>query len=243
MFSKLFGAKTIHDLPVKVDMHSHLIPGIDDGAATLEESLYMIDRMGSMGFEKIITTPHILGDFYRNTPEIINSGLDKVREGLVKRGLSISIEAAAEYYMDEWLFEKLEKNEPLLTLGKNYVLVETSYVNKPNNLNEFIFMLRSNGYEPVIAHPERYTYMYDDFSKFKEFKDRGVLFQLNTVSLSGYYSPMAKKIAEKLLKEKMIDFIGTDCHRNRHLDAMDRTRKLKSFKRLQDCNLLNDELL
>lgn len=241
--SNLFSSKKDKVSQPTVDMHSHLIPGIDDGSESLEESIDLIKRMVGLGYKKIITTPHIMGDFYKNTPDNILGGLEVVKSALIKENIDVEIQAAAEYYIDEWFVEKIDRKDKLLTFGGNYLLVETSYLNRPSNLFEIIFKIQSAGYKVVLAHPERYSYMYDDFTGYEELFSKNIFFQLNLNSLSGYYSPMAKKISEKLIDRRMIQFIGTDCHGNRHLDCLEsKTRKSKYYSKLLELPLLNDSI-
>lgn len=226
-----------------VDMHSHLIPGIDDGSKTLEESIHLIQELQKLGYKKIITTPHIMGDFFKNSKETIVPGLTELKAGLLQLNINVEVEAAAEYYLDEWFIEKLEQNEPLLTLHGKYVLFETSYMNKPAQLHRAIFLMRSLGYIPVLAHPERYTYLYSSFDLFKEIYEMDVLFQINLNSLAGYYSKSAKAYAEKLIDNKMVDFVGTDCHGKRHLDVLATVKKTGYYQKLQKLNILNNTLI
>jgi protein-tyrosine phosphatase len=228
---------------VQVDMHSHLLPGIDDGSPDFEESLKIIKELSSLGYRKLITTPHIMGDFFKNTPEIILSKLDELKQFLKANGVEIEIEAAAEYYLDEWFMEKLKSPQPLLTFGNNYLLFETSYINEPSHLTEAIFEMRTREYRPVLAHPERYTYMYSDFNKFKEIYDKGVLFQININSLSGYYSQAAQKFAIKLIENNMVDFIGTDCHGLKHIEVLKKTMQQKVYKKILRSKIINNTLL
>jgi tyrosine-protein phosphatase YwqE len=201
------------------DIHSHLIPGIDDGVKTIEESLDLIRTFIQLGFKKLVTTPHIMSDAYHNTPEIIFSGLETLRRAAADAGLSITLEAAAEYYVDERLMDML-KNEKLLTLNGKYLLFEISYVNLPANLYEIIFKMIEKGYTPVLAHPERYPFWLSKFDEYEKLKDAGVLFQLNTNSLCGYYGTAVKKMAERLVDALMVDFIGSDMHGQRHMNAL-----------------------
>lgn len=227
-----------------VDMHSHLIPGIDDGSKSLEESVSLVKDFVDLGYKKIITTPHIMGDFFKNTKETIYPGLKTLREKLIEEGIHIEIEAAAEYYLDEWFIEKLDKDEPLLSFGKRYLLFETSYMNASSQLHQAIFKLRSLGYIPILAHPERYTYLYaEGFDAFKKIYDMGVLFQINLNSLAGYYSKPAKVFAEKLIDNKMVDFVGTDCHGQRHIDVLRKVKASSYYKKLNNLPLLNNSLL
>jgi tyrosine-protein phosphatase YwqE len=228
---------------ILADMHSHLLPGIDDGAVSIEESLDLIKGLAEMGYKKLITTPHIMGDFYKNTPEVIREKLAYVRSAVKKENLDISIDAAAEYYLDEWFVNKLENNEELLTFGNKFLLFETSFMNPPAQLNETIFQISARGLKPVLAHPERYVYMFDNFQKYEELREKGVLFQINLNSLTGYYSKPSQKIAEKLLKKGMVDFAGTDCHGDRHLASLIALKNSNSYQKLASVNLLNNSLL
>jgi len=210
-----------------VDMHSHLLPGIDDGAKDLETSIALIQKMASYGIKNIITTPHVLGDVYPNTPEIIKRALKEVRTALLERNITdITIDAAAEYMLDEQFSAILEKDK-LLTLKDNYVLVEMSYFNAPINLYELLFEIQLKGYKPVLAHPERYHFYHHNFKEYYKLKTAGCLFQLNLLSLTEHYGKHAQKTAEKLLKEHMYNFVGTDAHHEKHLDIV---RKVSTKK-------------
>jgi protein-tyrosine phosphatase len=241
IFNKLFKSNKLSapvDLGVLYcDMHSHFIPAIDDGSKSAENSVEMIRHFYNQGYKKIITTPHIMGDFYRNTPETIYIGLEKVKHQLKAEGINIAIEAAAEYYVD-YEFENKIKNEKLLTFGDQYVLIEISYVNPPDNLDRVLFELQTNGYKPVLAHPERYSFWSDNIKKFEDFANNGVLLQLNINSLTGYYSPLAKKVAEKLIDLQLIRFTGSDCHHLGHIDALKRVVFSPHLKKLIDSGLL-----
>lgn len=201
------------------DIHSHFIPGIDDGAKTLEDSIQMITEMHKLGYKKIITSPHIMSDYYRNTPEIILSGAKKVKQALEEVNVPIEIDAVSEYYLD-YDFERKLDEEKLLTFGNNYLLFEISYMNPPDNLYHVIFKMQLLGYKPVLAHPERYNFWHTDFEKYEAFLDKGVLLQMNINSLTGYYSPATKKIAEQMIDKNMISFVGTDCHHMGHINLI-----------------------
>lgn len=243
LFSKSTKIKELAELSrIGVDMHSHFIPGIDDGAQTIDDSLNMLRAMRDFGYRKVITTPHIMSDYYQNTPEIILSGLETVREAVKREGIEIEVFAAAEYYLDFDLESKIEKGG-LLTFGNNYLLFEVSYMNPPDIMNQVIFKMVTNGYRPILAHPERYPFWYDDFEKYEEFKDKGVLLQLNINSLTGYYGPGAKKIAQQLIEKNMVDFIGTDCHRMDHVEVIKECRREKYLHQLIDSGMLRNPAL
>ena len=227
---------------VAVDMHSHILPGIDDGADSLEKSLGMIAALGELGYRKLILTPHIMGDFYRNTPTGIREKLALVRAAVEQKGWEMELDCAAEYYLDEWFLGKVKGEEPLLSFGENYVLIETSYINDPLNFKEIIFALKAAGYTPVLAHPERYTYLYNRFDALSEMHENGILFQLNINALSGYYSSAAKKVAEKLIDLKLVHFIGTDAHHLRHLQILPKAIASPYFKKALALPLRNPQL-
>ncbi len=241
-FRKKSTAPQVDFSAVATDMHSHLIPGIDDGAKTIEDSIALIKELHALGYKKFITTPHIMSDFYRNTPETILGGLEQVREAIKAENIPVTIDAAAEYYLDDGFIHKLEE-EKLLTIGENnHLLFEISYVNAPDNLMEVIFRMQVLGYKPIMAHPERYPFWGNNFDFYGSLRDQGVLLQLTVNSLSGYYGPDAKRIAEKLIEKEWVDLVGTDTHATKHIQALHRTVKEKSFRKVIEFNLLNKHL-
>ncbi len=194
-----------------VDIHSHLVPGIDDGSDKVETSLEIMRGFENLGFKKMITTPHIMEDFYKNNPEVINTGLEVVRKAALSEGITLKLEAAAEYNIDDG-FEKKFKNDKLMTFGDNYILVELSTFTPHPNLLTILFNLQLEGYRIVLAHAERYSYWYDDMKGYEELRDRDVLFQVNLLSFISNHKPAIKKMAEKLASHDMIDFLGSDIH-------------------------------
>ena len=212
-------------------MHSHLIPGIDDGAKTLDDSLTLIRGLQELGFSKIITTPHIYNEYYPNTKEIIGEGLASLKTALQEANMPISIEASAEYFMDDH-FEGLINLNDIRPLMDKYVLVEMSFFGAPPKLEEYLFKIQLKGYIPILAHPERYLFFHNDYNRFREIKESGVLLQLNAASVLGYYGKPVKLIAQKLLKDKLIDLIGTDMHHVGHLEYLKANIKNKEFQQI-----------
>lgn len=200
----------------KVDIHSHLIPGIDDGSQTMDETIAMLAKFQSLGYKKVITTPHIMSDSFPNTSENILAGLEDVRAEVKKVGLTIEIEAAAEYYFDETFVAKI-KDKDLLTFGDNYVLLEFAFHSPPQYIDQMFFELQSRGYRPVVAHFERYMYYLGKIDRAVEWRQKGINIQININSLSGHYGQDIKKQAERIIDAGEFDFIGTDCHRIEHL--------------------------
>jgi tyrosine-protein phosphatase YwqE len=227
---------------IKTDLHSHLIPGIDDGSKSMEMTLNLLRKFIELGYSKVITTPHIMSDYYKNTPEIILGGLEEVRTAIEKEGLQIEIEAAAEYYLDFHLHD-LIKEKRILTFGDNYVLFELSFSAEPPGVKEAIFELITEGYKPILAHVERYPFYFDEWETIDNLKDRGCLLQLNINSLSGQYGPQVKKMGEALIDKDLIDVVGSDCHHMGHLELLDGLRTNPHIhKIINKPNLLNKTL-
>ncbi len=227
---------------IGTDMHSHLIPGIDDGVATMNQSIALIREMYDLGYSKIITTPHIQGEVYKNTPEIILAGLEEVRKAIKAEGINVQLEAAAEYLLDDQFTEKFQANN-LLTFGDKHILVEMSYFSPHPNLFNFIFDLQIEGYKVILAHPERYSYWFNNFKKYEELKDRGVFFQLNAISLGGYYDVKVKKVAEKLVDANMIDFLGTDMHNASYMKGLEDVRFEKYLDKILSSGKIMNRIL
>jgi len=224
--------------PLKVDIHSHLLPGIDDGSKSIEESLEIIEKFKKLGYKKLITTPHVMYDNYNNSSELIKNKLLELKNLLQ----DIELKASAEYYMDEEFKKRLEKKD-LLPIRDKYILFETSYYMRPNNFEDFIFMIKSLGFIPVFAHPERYRYLQGDIRKYEEIKELGVLFQCNINSIGGHYGKAAQKTIEKLSKYKMIDFLGSDTHSINHLNFLEEIVTSKTFYKIySNNNILNNSL-
>ena len=216
-----------------IDIHSHLLPGIDDGAKTFEDSLRLIKALQKIGITQIITTPHIIQHVWENTHEQITANRNSTLLKLRENNINIPFQAAAEYLMDDQ-FVKLFQTEQLLTLKDNYVLVEMSYINAPIQLYSILFDLQVAGYIPILAHPERYLFYHKNFNEYEKLKKSGCLFQLNLLAVVGYYGDNITKIAEKLLQKRMYDYVGSDVHHDNHIAAFDQKIKLKDSSPLNE---------
>jgi protein-tyrosine phosphatase len=214
---------------IMVDMHSHVLPGIDDGAKNPEESIALIRKMMALGIKKIIATPHIMADYYKNNATTINNALTILKAELVKENIDIEIEAAAEHYFDE-LFEERMKKRELMTMGDNYVLFEFSFISQPPNVIPVVQKLKDMGYKPILAHPERYPYL--DIEQLTTLHGWGISFQINTISLTGYYGKETKKAAENLIDQQLVDFISSDMHHLRHADALKHALKMPYLEKV-----------
>ena len=246
--SRIFGGKEKLLEPIdlgghlKVDLHSHFIPGIDDGAPDLEMSLELIKGMKNLGYSKVITTPHVMSDFYRNSSDTIRKGCDDVREALDKNRIDIEIDCAAEYNLDSEFQPKI-KAKDLLTFGDNYVLFELPFMAEPHNFAAAVFEMQLAGYKPVLAHPERYEFWHHTIEKYQELADKNILLQLNINSLTGQYGPAVKKVGMKLIENGLVSFLGSDCHHPDHINLMHQASKLEVVHQIVNSeDLLNKSL-
>ena len=238
----------IHELSdfssLAVDLHSHLIPGIDDGSKSMTDTIEILKAFKSLGYKKIITTPHVIRDSYDNSTETLLAGKEKVLEAMKKEGIDIGFDVSAEYYMDETMYARIESKD-FLPFGKNYILVELSYLEKMNNTLDLIYKLQVAGYRVILAHPERYPFYYEkDFKTYKSFKDRSVYFQLNMGSLVGKYGNGAKTVAQRMVDEEIVDFIASDLHTIKTIDVLkDCLKDRHTQKVIKSGMLLNKSLL
>ena len=196
------------------DMHAHWLPGLDDGVKSMEEALELLRGLEALGYQAAIATPHVMADHYRNSPEGIQSALSEVRQAAAAAGLRLRLEAAAEYYLDDSLFTALESSQ-VLSLAGRFLLFELSYLNRPSGLQQAIFAMQTAGFQPVLAHPERYPYLVAEaqLSPYRELSEQGVLLQINLGSLLGHYGPESRRCARQLIEAGLVHFAGTDAHR------------------------------
>jgi protein-tyrosine phosphatase len=226
---------------VSVDMHSHVLPGIDDGAQTVEDSAILVREMMALGIKKIIATPHIMADYYKNNATTINDALHRLNEHLKAEDINITVQAAAEHYYDEY-FVKLIDNNELMLINDKYVLFELAFTSKPPNIINTVQKITDKGLIPILAHPERYPYI--TLQEVESMRSWGCRIQMNTISLTGYYGKEVKKSAEALIDAGLIDFISSDMHHPRHAQAFKQALQTTYLKKLKDeGNLLNIELL
>lgn len=228
---------------LKTDMHSHLIPGVDDGSPDMDTSMALISGMQQLGYKKFITSPHIMWDMYKNERDSILKKADEVRNQLRQRNIDVEFYAAAEYFMDDYFSKLVRTGEPLLTIKDEWVLVEFSFISQPFDLKQNLFDLQIKGYKPVIAHPERYAYFHSKKEKVHELFEQGCLLQVNLLSLSGYYGKPVQEMAKYLLKNNMVSLFGTDLHHFRHLESLHNKEIFRIVKEAVDSgNILNTEL-
>jgi tyrosine-protein phosphatase YwqE len=223
-----------------VDIHAHLLPGIDDGAKTIEDSIELMTGMQALGIEQFIATPHVMTAVWENTRSGIEANFESTINQLVAANQQFSLRPAAEYLLDGTFLELMHK-EPLLTLKDNYVLVEMSYLSAPIQLYDIIFEIQLEGYKPVLAHPERYLFYHQNTREYHKLKQQGCLFQLNLLATVGYYGAHVTQAAETILQKGMYDFVGTDVHHQNHLKGLSQRIKTKGLENLKEA-MLNNQL-
>lgn len=227
-------------LPIHTDIHSHILPGIDDGSPDVETSIQLVKGLYDLGIRKTVATPHIIADMFRNTPATINAALDKLKQAVAKEGIDIEITAAAEYMLDDYFLKLLRTEKRLLTITGNIVLTEQSYATPTGNLNEIAFELVTAGYRPIMAHPERYPFYHGKYDEFYHLKDMGFLLQVNLLSLTGYYGKGVARAARYIFENEMADFVGTDLHHDRHMATLQHPNSLKLFEEHLNYRKFND---
>ncbi len=225
-----------------VDIHSHLLPGLDDGVESFKEAEEVILYFKKLGYRKIITTPHVTSRKYRNTSAQILQRLSELKEYLGRKKCDIIIEAAAEYRLDDNFFDWINGDMPLLIFGNKFLLFEMPTSKMPGNVQEFIAFCASHEYIPVLAHPERCTYLQRDFLLAEHLLNQGVLFQINVNSLVTEYSMAAQQTAEKFIERGWVHFLGSDCHHLRHVKMMQELKRKESFGKALSLPLMNNLL-
>jgi protein-tyrosine phosphatase len=216
-----------------IDIHSHLLPGIDDGAVTIEDTFRLAKALQGFGINQVITTPHVIQHVWDNSALQIKEKEQSTKVALENNQISIPFCAAAEYML-EVNFVHLFQSEKLLTLKDNFVLVEMSYINPPIQLYSILFDLQVAGYIPVLAHPERYLFYHNNFEEYNKLKTAGCYFQLNLISTVGYYGESITQITDKLLQKGLYDFVGSDVHHDKHIAAFEQNVRIKQLSPLRE---------
>lgn len=233
MFDFLFKKKTaeLPELFFHTDVHCHIMPGVDHGSPDEETSLKLIESEQTWGIERIILTSHVTESTFENNPDTLAAGFKRLTDAVASAGNHIRLAYSAEYRIDA-LFTEQYKNGMLVKMPGDYLLVENSFIQEPWGLDNLLFDLKINGFKPIMAHPERFGYYYNDKKRYTALHDAGNLFQINLLSLAGYHGADAKKIAEWLVEQGYADFLGTDMHHISHFEAIDKYLRSKDFKKL-----------
>lgn len=230
------------DLSVlNTDIHSHLIPGIDDGSPDMDTSLALLKEVEMLGYKKIITTPHVKTEYFQNDVTKLDDLCERLRRAARFEGIKLDIEVGAEHLLDEGVNQRI-KNGQFKTFGDNYLLVELPFMFPPFGLDGYIFELQLAGYKLILAHPERYLYWLNDFNQFIRLKDSGVLFQVNIISLGNYYGKDVYNLAKKLIDNNMVELLGTDTHSAKHIEAVRKSCSSSLLKKLLESGrIINKE--
>ncbi len=229
--------------PLGTDLHCHVLPGMDDGASTMNESIRMLTEMARLGFSKIIATPHVISSLYPNTRDQIEGQVFHLQEVIFDLKLDILIEGSGEYHMDDELLGLVQKSEVIPFGQRNYLLIELPWEKPRFSYEEILREIQILGYMPVIAHPERYGWMMGNMKLYQRLKDFGVLFQLNINSLNSLYGFPSKYAAHQLIDAGMISFAGSDAHYMGHITELQKALQNSHFAKLVNSGtLLNGEL-
>ena len=239
----LFGNKKEVDFSfLKTDIHSHMLPGIDDGADGMRESVHLIKGMYELGYRKMIITPHVrFGSFDNDTGEFENR-LQDVRYALEQVNIPMELEVGAEHTIDEGFYGHFKRGE-LKHFGRNkYLLIEFPFTSLPMGIKDTVFELQSAGYNLILAHPERYLYLREQPDMIKYLHDSNILFQLNILSLIGFYDKPTHKFADWLIKQDYIDIAGSDLHHQKHLDGIAKAKTNKYLYKLTESDRLMNSM-
>lgn len=243
LFDFLFRRKSA-ELPFQTDIHCHIIPGVDDGSPDVETSALLLERMYEMGYRRIFASPHVTQDTFENTPETIAEPTERLRAEITRRGLGIELGRHAEYRLDDFFLRQREAGK-LTPMPGNYILVENSFSQEPYDMDRVIFDLKMEGLNPILAHPERYMYYAKgNPGRYRDLFDSGLMFQINLLSLAGRYGRTIRAVAVDMLEKGMVDFIGTDIHRESHVKLIEEYLNSRNFRhdlKLMT-NLKNDEI-
>jgi len=201
------------------DMHNHILPGIDDGSQSIDQSMELIRGLQELGIHRSVSTPHVMAGVHDNTPESIAGAHSCLMTALKSQGIDFKLDFSAEYMIDDQLDHWIE-NDNLCLLAEKYVLIEMSYLSESKGLFSIIKSIQDKGCQPILAHPERYNYYHNNFKIFEDIKNAGCMLQLNLLSISKYYGENVKTAALTLIRSGMYDFVGTDMHHTRHLEAL-----------------------
>ena len=243
-FFKKSKSKEVDLSALRTDMHSHLLPGIDDGSPDVSTSDMLIQGLTNLGYERFVTTPHIMADVYPNTRSTVDSAYQKLKRETSLSTVNFPVTPAAEYLLDDGFDHLIKRPDPLFCISGQLGLVEFSFIAPPVDYKEKIFQLELRGYQPVLAHPERYVYWAGNKKVMDQLKAEGCMFAVNLLSLAGHYGKPCLEVSQYLLKKNYIDFLGTDLHHQRHLELLQQSPQLMPIiqQLLDSGNLKNPQL-
>lgn len=231
-------------LIIRTDIHSHLCPGIDDGVESPAHGAELVAGLGELGVERMVITPHVTADIFENNIQTVDRSLERLKAAMADMGVTMDLYVSGEYRIDDLLLRQLRNGE-VRPLPGDYLLVENPWISEPPSLLTFMSNLRERyGYKPILAHPERYHYYVQNPHEYQKLRNAGIRFQINLLSLAGYYGRSVKGIAEYLLDSDMVEFVGTDMHHKRHMHALRAYLASPEYKKLRrkESKILNDRI-
>lgn len=229
-------------LCIKTDIHCHIVPGVDDGSPDAATSVRLIGEMEKWGIKRIIASPHVTKNTFENDHSTIDPAMAELQAALSAQGSGVTVQHSAEYRIDELLDSRIETGD-LMTLPNDFILIENSWLQEPGNLDRLVFDLQVKGLRPILAHPERYTYYWNDKSRYTTLHNAGLLFQINVLSLAKGYDTGSLKAAEYLIEQGLVDFLGTDLHRTAHVEVINNYLRTSAAARHMDAlatRVMND---
>lgn len=230
-----------------IDFHSHILPNIDDGAKSIEETFNMIKEAESVGFNKILLTPHYIEGYYETDVAEREVWLNAISENLAIKSIKTDLYLANEIYISDNIMQLLENAKASTINNTSYVLFELPFDVEPENLYNLVYNLIANKLVPVLAHPERYSYVQKEPELVADLIEKGVLMQMNYGSIIGQYGKKAQFIAKKLLTHKMIHFLGTDAHRQNTIypkipSIISELKGIITMDKIEELTTINPEL-
>lgn len=215
------------------DVHSHILPGVDHGSQSVEESLEMLQAQLDMGISHVMCTSHVTAETFENTPESLTAAYEELKNAIAREGLPINIYVSAEYRIDEYWTQEYEAGH-LLPLPGNHVLLENSFAQELIGIDNMMFELQVKGYRPILAHPERYRYYNDRRDRYKTLHNASVKFQINILSLAGYFGKGARERALWLIQNNLCDMLGSDMHNMEHAQIIKEYIGSRDWRKLCD---------
>jgi tyrosine-protein phosphatase YwqE len=216
----------------KTDMHCHIMPGVDHGSQSVEESIEMLKAEMAMGISRVILTSHTTAETFENTPETLAEGYEILKQAVEEEGLNIELHYSSEYRIDEY-WDQLYSEGRIVPMPGKFLMLENSFVQELISIDELMFDLSSKGYKPILAHPERYSYYHQRRTRYQKLHSMGVKFQVNLLSLAGYFGGGARENAYWLLEHNLVDMLGSDMHSVEHAQIIQHYLNSKEWAKLQ----------
>lgn len=234
--------KELVTLFYNTDVHSHILPGVDHGSQDVDDSLEMLEAELSMGINRVMCTSHVTAETFENTPETLHAAYDELKAAVEREKIPVEIFVSAEYRIDEYWHKEWEAGH-IVPMPGNYVLLENSFVQELIGIDDMMFDLQTSGYSPILAHPERYRYYYDRHDRLRKLHSASVSFQVNILSLAGYFGDGARKAAVWLIENGLCDMLGSDMHSMEHAYVIKDYIQSRDWKKLCEKNDLERKII